>query len=128
MKDGSVVKPYILAAVFGLAVCVAVTFIGQSAQRPFMTSACDGAFTAAALVGGFGVLRLIKNGGAFDVMSYGISSTFFNHYPGARTDDGKGGFKEWQDKKMAGRKSAKPQLLVGGVFLALSLVFLIFTI
>lgn len=128
MKEGSVIKPYILAGVFGLAVCLGVVFIGLNADRPLMTSACDGAFTAAALVGGFGVLRLIKNGGAFDVMSYGISSTFFNHYPGARTEEGKGGFKEWQDKKMAGRKSARPQLIVGGVFLALSFVLLIFTI
>lgn len=89
----------------------------------------DGFFVAGVLVFGMGALKFLRNKGAFDIMSYGVSYVIYSTIPALsinrpeelRNED----FYDYTQRKQAERKPAGDILIAGGVYLLLSAIMLV---
>lgn len=86
---------------------------------------CDGAFCGGLLCLCLGGLQFARNKGSFDIMGYGLAAAFRLHVPGANWKEPRDkDFVAYRDRKAASRKSCKPMILAGLVYLAVSFVLL----
>ncbi len=89
-----------------------------------MRSLCDAFFiSAVALLGASGIM-LARNAGTFDTMGYSIKFTFLNHFPGAKYKDED--IMDYVTRKEKTRKSSLNVFLAGVIYLAASIVSLVF--
>lgn len=114
--------PYIIA---GAAISVAVFALGMARENGIMRSVCDGFTVAGVLLLGVGVLRWVRNRGAFDAVGYGLSSTFRIHFPAARDLRDREDFGEYRARKEKSRRPALPLLIAAGIYLAVSVISLV---
>lgn len=100
---------------------VSVLAFGISAGRgnAIVHSLCDGFFVAAVLLLGVGILRAIRNTGAFDVAGYGIHSALSAFGKNSPED-----FMEYRRRKAGKRKGAGSLLVAGTAYLVLSFAML----
>ncbi len=115
----------------GVIVCAAL-FAYESSSEDYSYSVvhmlCDGCFVAAVLLMGIGGLKFCRNGGTFDIMSFGIKSVVDVTYPWLfhhpRENKGEK-FVDYKDRKRGERRGAADLLIAGAVFLAATIIFLI---
>ena len=120
-------KDILTGLIVGLVIFIAVILINpQEAYGSWSLRICDGFFVAAVMVMGFGGLVWCRNKGAFDMVTFGISTAFHIHFPlskGLYKEDET--FVEYKERKAKQRKPAEGILIAGGVYLLLSLVALV---
>lgn len=118
-------KKFSVDTLFGLLISAAVFVMDyQRSDFGIAHCLCDGFFVAAVLLLGFGGLKFARNGGAFDIIAYGIGSALRITFPwmGEGKDHDYAGYKE---RKQATRTGCADLLIVGSVFLVLSVICLI---
>ena len=119
-------KSYLKNLSVGLAIGLAVYFANSQGLENLYGRLCDSCFVPGVLLVCYGGLVFCRNRGAFDTLSYGVSSVFRNHVPGASIGDARQeDFTTWRDRKSAKRKSPAGSLLAGITFLVPAVIFLI---
>lgn len=88
-----------------------------------LRSLSDGFFLGAATVGGIGLLQWCRNEGAFDGISYSVSS--FLHYTFGKSRERKENYAEYVERKHAKAKSIKEFLIVGLGFLLVAIALIV---
>ena len=85
---------------------------------------CDAFFVPGGIMAGFGLLVVASNGGAFDMIAYGIMSLFalFYRNPAKRKYHT---FYDYRVHKEENKATYSHFLISGLIFVAISLVFLI---
>lgn len=122
-------KKVLADLVFGLLIVAFVLFMYRNEGHSLLHLLLDGFTAAGVLIGGLGGLKFVRNQGAFDVMSYGVSNTLHTTLPFLksqdRLDDQEESFSDYRKRKSAARKPAWDMLITGGIFLAIALVLLV---
>ncbi len=113
----------ISAFIAGALIAVAVFALGMSRANGVLRSVCDGFFVAGGLLLGVGALKWVRNRGAFDTVSYSVSSTFRTHLPGAAGRERETIY-DYRERKEKSRRPSLPVLLAGAVYMLLSIIAL----
>ncbi len=128
---GDIKKRIVVNLITGLIVCAAL-FAYETASEDLSYTIihrlCDASFVAAVLLMGVGGLKFCRNGGTFDIMSFGIKSVVDVTYPWLfhhpRENHGEK-FVDYKERKRGERRGASDLLISGAVFLAAAIIFLI---
>ena len=118
-------KGFLMFLILGAGMAAAVIALNWGQDYSWSHRLCDGFFTAAVLLLGFGGLKYARNKGTFDVMSYGMISAFHLHFPGAKGIRGEEDFVTYRERKQAERKSPAEILMAGLVYLVLAFLMLL---
>ena len=116
------------SGIFAIAVGALVFFTNPQGSGDLFRRICDAFFAPGALLLGSAGLTWCRNQGAFDLLTYGITSVFHTHVPGAsigHAQDEKEDFLTYRDRKAASRKPPYGTLWVGLVLTALSVVLVV---
>lgn len=100
-------KSILKSGIFAIAVGALVFFTNPQGSGDLFRRICDAFFTPGALLLGSAGLTWCRNRGAFDLLTYGITSVFHTHVPGAsigHARDEKEDFITYRDRKAASRK------------------------
>ena len=118
-------KSILKSGIFAIAVGALVFSTNPQGSGDLFRRICDAFFTPGALLLGSAGLTWCRNRGAFDLLTYGVTSVFHTHVPGAsigHARDEKEDFLTYRDRKAASRKPPYGTLWVGLVLTALSVV------
>ena len=121
-------KSILKSGIFAIAVGALVFFTNPQGSGDLFRRICDAFFTPGALLLGSAGLTWCRNRGAFDLLTYGITSVFHTHVPGAsigHARDEKEDFITYRDRKAASRKPPFGTLWVGLALTALSVVLVV---
>ena len=121
-------KSILKSGIFAIAVGALVFFTNPQGSGDLFRRSCDAFFTPGALLLGSAGLTWCRNRGAFDLLTYGITSVFHTHVPGAsigHARDEKEDFLTYRDRKAASRKPPCGTLWLGLVLTALSVVLVV---
>ena len=121
-------KSILKSGIFAIAVGALVFLTNPQGSGDLFRRICDAFFTPGALLLGSAGLTWCRNRGAFDLLTYGITSVFHTHVPGAsigHARDEKEDFLTYRDRKAASRKPPFGTLWVGLVLTALSVVLVV---
>lgn len=118
-------KKLLANLISGLLIAVIVIFFRYDAEKGLIHQLCDGCFVAGVMLLGFGGLKFARNAGTFDMMAYGIDSALRVTLPWVMKEKKDADFVAYKERKQETRKPAKPEVVSGLIFLALSLVLLI---
>ena len=121
-------KDFVTGLFLGLSITVVILVSNPQNTESILWRLCDGFFVAAVMVMGFGGLMHARNKGTFDMMEYSVSSVFRLKFPGfsiGRAREDEEDFIAFRDRKAKVRRSAAGFLLSGGIYLILSVTFLI---
>lgn len=121
-------KSILKSGIFAIAVGALVFFTNPQGSGDLFRRICDAFFTPGALLLGSAGLTWCRNRGAFDLLTYGITSVFHTHVPGAsigHARDEKEDFLTYRGRKAASRKPPYGTLWVGLVLTALSVVLVV---
>lgn len=116
------------SGIFAIAVGALVFFTNPQGSEDLFRRICDAFFAPGALLLGSAGLTWCRNRGAFDLLTYGVTSVFHTHVPGAsigHARDEKEDFITYRDRKAASRKPPYGTLWVGLVLTALSVVLVV---
>lgn len=119
---------YLIAFVLGAIIVLAVLFskdtFNHTAASDIYKDLCDGFFVAGAIMTGLGLLVFASNGGAFDMLSYGMIR-FFGLF---KRDVTKVKFRTFYDYRKAQQEKKRNFgyiVIEGCVFLAVATAFLL---
>ncbi|MGN0818597.1 MAG: DUF3899 domain-containing protein [Candidatus Coproplasma sp.] len=119
---------YIITAAIGLAVALIIMFThnvtGQESVKPVLTILSDAFFVPGVILAGVGLLVWVSAGGVFDMLAYG-AIMFFDLF---RKDLSNRKYKDFYEYRQAKKEKNRDfgfLLLVGLVFIAVSIVFII---
>lgn len=112
-----------LAVSFGLA-CLLGLFQSQNAVDVFKKLA-DACTVTGILVFGAGILTFCANHGAFDMVLWGLKGAVRMLIPGAALREEKKSYAEYREARAAKQKPFKFLLVVGAVFVLLSVIFVL---
>lgn len=121
-------KSILKSAIFAVAVGALVFFTNPQGSEDLFRRICDAFFAPGALLLGSAGLTWCRNRGAFDLLTYGVTSVFHTHVPGAsigHARDEKEDFITYRDRKAASRKPPFGTLWVGLALTALSVVLVV---
>lgn len=121
-------KSILKSGIFAIAVGALVFFTNPQGSGDLFRRICDAFFTPGALLLGSAGLTWCRNRGAFDLLTYGVTSVFHTHVPGAsigHARDEKEDFLTYRDRKAASRKPPFGTLWVGLALTALSVVLVV---
>lgn len=122
-KNKDFVITMIVGAVIALIVSLVRNVFGVASSVEFVSILSDSFFVSAVLLGGFGLLMLIANEGNFDTLAYGfkIIRCMFTRNSEERKVE-KNLF-EYRMAKNPDRKSCRPLIVSGILYLLLSGMF-----
>ena len=121
-------KNILKSGIFAIAVGALVFFTNPQGSGDLFRRICDAFFAPGALLLGSAGLTWCRNRGAFDLLTYGVTSVFHTHVPGAsigHARDEKEDFITYRDRKAASRKPPFGTLWVGLALTALSVVLVV---
>ena len=116
------------SGIFAIAVGALVFFTNPQGSGDLFRRICDAFFTPGALLLGSAGLTWCRKRGAFDLLTYGVTSVFHTHVPGAsigHARNEKEDFLTYRDRKAASRKPPYGTLWLGLVLTALSVVLVV---
>ena len=120
--------PYVITfavlAVFTVLVAWARGCFAEYETKALIGYWCDAFFVPGILCVCFGLLVLGSNGGAFDMLAYGIRR-FFGLFKRDVIDRKYGTFYEYQQARRSKKRSFWYMVIVGGVYLLVSAVLLV---
>lgn len=122
---------YLISAAVGLGI-VAIVIIsknifGQTSANDVMHILCDAFFASGVCLSCAGLIVFAANGGAFDMLAYGVQFLFFmigDVLSGGNIKRKHKDFYEYKKSKEDRHHSMSFLLVVGLIFIALSLIFL----
>lgn len=122
------ILPYLITAVLGIAITVIIICVNHIWEREsaqgVMQILSDAFLIPGVIIGGVGLLVFASNGGAYDMLGYAMLM-FFNLF---RRDVNKRKYKDFYEYRQS-KKDRKHgfafMLIVGVVFIAVAVVFLI---
>lgn len=117
--------PYLIT---GLIIFAAVIAWNWERDITMIHRLSDGFFVAGGMLLGLGGLKFCRNKGAFDMISYGVVSTFHNHFPGAKMDSplqDREDYLSYVERKRAERKSSKDFLVAGLIYMIPAVILLV---
>jgi len=113
-----------IGAVILISVCLLEGAFGSSEGKDIAASVCDGAFVAAVLLLGAGLLALVGGKGAFDGISYSVRQSLRLHWPAAvRTPEED--YEAYQKRREGKKVKTAHLFLSGGFYLAIALLALL---
>lgn len=120
---------YTIAIVAGLAVTFAIAaliglFESDSASEVFKKLS-DAALVTGVVIFGIGLLTFCSNKGAFDMVWWGLKGAARMLIPGGALKEEKKTYAQYREERAAKPRSFKFLLIVGAVFLALAVLFVI---
>ncbi len=113
----------LVGVVITLAVCWARGLFSSQAAVDTYRILCDGCFVSAVLLIGVGLMVLVSNTGAFDILNYGVRSFFGIFSKEAENRKPEGSFIQYKERKAAQKSPYLFLVLVGCGFLAVAFVF-----
>ncbi len=119
-------KDFLIYLAVGFVIAAAVFALNLSRDYEVVRCLCDGFFVASVMLLGLGGIKTARNQGVFDVMGYGAKSTLETFLPFLKKTDEKEDIYQYKERKAAERRGSAAMLLAGGVYLALSVIALIF--
>lgn len=125
MKKFKKFLPYLICFVIGAAMFLAVIIsndIWALSGYDVFRLLSDACIVPGAVIGGVGALVFAANGGAFDMLSYGILHIFDLFRPNARNEKYRN-FVEYKQAKADRNRPFAHMLIVGVFFLILSAIF-----
>jgi len=123
-------RRYIITALIGLAIALAVTalrggFTSEVSEQVF-SAVCDGCFAAGALLGCVGLLVFVADDGFFDLMNYGVQRALRLVLSQKRQSGFPRTYYEYHQLKRGTRKGSPSFILVVGLcWLALAVLCLV---
>lgn len=121
------VYKYLITVAVGLVIAflalLARNIFNLTATVDFMKAFCDAFFVSGVVLVCVGGLVFVSNGGVFDMLAYGIR-TFFESFKKNVTDRKYKDFYEYREAKKSSKRSFSFLLVVGIVFIAISMIFL----
>lgn len=118
-------KRFLVNTIVGLVMAVFVFFLYWEEERSILHRLCDACFVPSIMLMGVGFLKLARNAGTFDMMGYGIGEAVHMMMPWLRSEKKDVDFVAYKERKKGVRKSSVDLLAAGGIYLVLSIVFLI---
>ena len=121
-------KDFVTGIFVGLGILTVLMVTNPQQTDSILRRLCDGFFVAAVMVMGFGGLMHARNQGVFDMMQYSVSSVFRLHFPGfsiGRAREEEEDFLAFRERKAKARRSASGVHISGGIYLILSVLFMI---
>ena len=123
------VYKYLITAAFGAVLAFIVLLIKDvfhlSQTVDVMKALCDGFFVSGVVLVCVGGLVFVSNGGVFDMLAYGIR-TFFESFKKNVTDRKYRTYYDYKESKKDRKTSFSFLVIVGVVFIAVSMIFLVF--
>jgi hypothetical protein len=123
MKDRD--RAFLVNIGIGLVLCVGVIALNWTQDYVWSRRLCDGFFIAATVLLGCGGILFAAGKGTFDMMGYSIKSVFHLHFSGNKSATEQEDFVAYRQRKDTKRKSPKPMLSAGLLYLILSVLFLL---
>lgn len=124
------IRKYLITILVGLiisfSIMIAKDIFSSPNEKTVFHILCDSFFVSGVLIAGYGLLVVASNGGTFDMFIYGVSK-FFNMF---RKDMNKEKHKSFYEYRLA--KAEKPKnefwylVIIGMIFILISLLFLMF--
>ena len=118
-------KHFLIFMITGLLSAAIAVYYRWDPEKLLFHQLCDGAFVAGVVLVGIGGLKFARNGGTFDIMVWGLDSVVRTTFPWMLKDRQDADFVAYKERKKESRQSAKPELLAGAFYLALSVIFLV---
>ncbi len=118
-------KHFLIFLITGLLSAAMVVYYRWNPEKHLFHQLCDGAFVAGVVLVGIGGLKFARNGGTFDMMVWGLDSVIRTTFPWMLKERQDADFVAYAERKRESRQSAKPELLAGAFYLALSVIFLV---
>lgn len=122
---------YLITAAVGLAIATIVIFtkdiFGQTNAHDVMHILCDAFFVSGVCLSCAGLIVFASNGGAFDMLVYGVQILFYmfaDIFSGGTIKRKHKDFYEYKKSKEGRKHSMSFILIVGLIFIAISLIFL----
>ena len=130
MKSKSKLRKYLIASAIGLAIGIAVFAAkgGFDAVERIQSlyALCDACFVPGVLLMGFGALLFCADDGLFDMMNYGVMLCVNLVRKEEKRRAFPKTFHDYRQMKQEGRNGGFGYLLIiGGVFIALAILFLV---
>lgn len=123
------VYKYLITVAVGLVIAflalLARNIFNLTATVDFMKAFCDAFFVSGVVLVCVGGLVFVSNGGVFDMLAYGIR-TFFESFKKNVTDRKYRTYYEYKESKKDRKTSFSFLVIVGVVFIAVSMIFLVF--
>ena len=120
--------PYIISGIVGIAVFITVICVKQiwnaENAKVVMQVLSDGCFVPGVLLAGVGLIIFASNGGAFDMLAYAVIRFFDLFRRDVRNKKYKD-YYEYREAKKEKKRSMGFMLIVGAIFIALAVIFLI---
>ena len=116
---------FLIGALIMFSVCASKNVFGMTETARVMRVLCDGAFLAAVLLCGCGLLVMVANNGIFDTISY-ASRTILSYFipspgPGRNPET----FAEYRQRKHQKPGSFGFMVLAGSIYLTMAFIFLL---
>ena len=119
--------PYLISAGVGIAVFITIICVKkiwqESETYAIMQILSDACLVPGVLLGGLGLLIVASNGGAFDMLSYGVRS-LFRLLKKDPVDRKYGGFYEYRKARREKKRSFWYLVIVGGAYLLIGMALL----
>lgn len=126
MKQDRGLKKYLIAAVVGILIMLAVCYLKDifteaEPERVFRILS-DAALLAAVILLGGGFILFAGNNAVFSGIGYSTRQIF--SLMGRRYEEKKQSYYEYREERLSKKRDMKFLFIVGGVFLAASVIFL----
>lgn len=122
-------KKLLISLISGMVIAVVVVALNWSSGYPIIHKLCDGFFVAAVVLLGVGGLKVARNAGNFDMISYGVKSALYITLPWLKSNSPlehkEEDFVSYKERKRGERKPANDLLIAGVVYLVLASMLLI---
>lgn len=89
----------------------------ETHKKELLLKLCDSFFIPGFLAVGYGLLVVVSNGGAFDMLSYGVQ-TLFRMFKKDPVDRKYGGYYEYREARKEKKRTFWYFIIVGSVFVA----------
>lgn len=122
-KALSYIIPAVLCAAIAIIILAARGAFGKTGMQ-LMMDLCDAFFVPGALMTGFGLLVFATNGGSFDMLAFGIRK-LFDLFKRDLTKVKYRTFYDYRQAQKEKKRSFWSYLIVGLVFIAVAVVFLL---
>ena len=125
---GEKIKKLVPFLITGAIIFAVVLWLNWERDLTLIHRLTDGFFVAGALLLCMGGLKFCRNKGAFDMISYGIVSTFHLHFPGAKMDsplNEREDYLSYTERKKAERKSSAEFLMAGVLYMIPAVILLV---
>ncbi|MCM1440841.1 MAG: DUF3899 domain-containing protein [Roseburia sp.] len=120
--------PYIISAVIGIIIFVVIICTKKiwnaETSKVTVQILCDAFFVPGVCLAGVGLLIFASNGGVFDMLSYAVIRFFDLFKRDVRNKKYKD-FYEYREAKKGRKRGMAFMLIVGAVFVAISVILLI---